>query len=159
MYQLKSKTDSVATPTCIWDWLHDEFGLDIHDPCPLCEYDPAVHTNGLTSDWGSVNYVNPPCSKGYQWVKKAREEWLKGKTCIVLMKTNITNCKYFAECSAGAELVFISHKVTFEGYHSPAWFPLMFVVYHAGKTMNSFRCVNLLKNFLDAVGHGQGTTD
>ena len=155
MYQLKSATDSVATPQCIWDWLHDEFGLDIHDPCPLTDYDPAVHTNGLMSDWGAVNYVNPPFSHGYQWLKKARAEWQKGKTCIVLMKTNITNCKYFSDCSVGAELVFISHKITFEGYDTPAWFPLMFVVYHADKTLKSFRCVDLLSKTADAAGHGQ----
>ena len=145
MWQLTSSTDSVASPKCIWDWVHNTFGEDIHDPCPLTDYDPEVHANGLTSEWGPVNYVNPPFSTGYRWLQKARAEWLKNKTCVVLAKTNITNCKYFAACSKGAELVFISHKITFEGYDTPAWFPLMFVVFHAGVKMDTFRCVNLVE--------------
>lgn len=42
------------TPKAVYQILDAEFRFD-HDPCP-----PNYKINGLTSDWGGCNYVNPP---------------------------------------------------------------------------------------------------
>ena len=42
------------TPKEVYQVLDAEFGFD-HDPCPV---NPTV--DGLTSEWGQSNYVNPP---------------------------------------------------------------------------------------------------
>jgi hypothetical protein len=64
-----------------------EFGFDF-DPCP---YPLPESFDGLTCEWGRTNYVNPPFGsimhdgkrKGpTAWVRKALEEWRKGKTVV-----------------------------------------------------------------------------
>lgn len=64
-----------------------EFG-PFFDPCP---FPLPKGFDGLTCEWGQVSYVNPPFGsimhegkkKGpTAWVRKAIEEWRKGKTVI-----------------------------------------------------------------------------
>ena len=45
------------TPKAVYQVLDSEFGFD-HDPCPT-----NWKVDGLTSDWGDCNYVNPPYGK------------------------------------------------------------------------------------------------
>lgn len=65
-------------------------GQKIFDPCP---FPLPEGFDGLTCEWGEVNYVNMPFGsimhegkkKGpTAWVRKAIEEWLKGKTVILV---------------------------------------------------------------------------
>ena len=51
--------------------------------------------------------------------------------------------RYFAEYSKGAELRFITGKITFKGYENPAWFPVLLLVFHAGKVNNTFKTVSV----------------
>ena len=83
------------TPPELYDALNAEFGFDF-DPCP---YPLPEGFDGLTCEWGSVNYVNPPFGsimhqgpedkkprkKGpTAWVRKALEEHAKGKTVVLV---------------------------------------------------------------------------
>ena len=62
------------TPKAVYQVLDSEFGFD-YDPCPS---KPEV--DGLTSEWGGQNFVNPPYgSELPKWIKKGYEEWTKGK--------------------------------------------------------------------------------
>lgn len=75
------------TPPELYAQLNAEFNFDF-DPCP---HPLPAGFDGLTCEWGSVNYVNPPFGsiihngrkKGpTAWVRKAIEEWKTGKTIV-----------------------------------------------------------------------------
>jgi len=77
------------TPADLYARLHAEFNFDF-DPCP---YPLPDGFDGLTCEWGKSNYVNPPFGaiphqgkmKGATaWVRKAIEEWKKGKTVVLV---------------------------------------------------------------------------
>lgn len=77
------------TPPDLYAALDAEFGFTF-DPCP---HPMPVGFDGLTCEWGSVNYVNPPFGsiihqgkkKGpTAWVRKAIEEQTKGKTVVLV---------------------------------------------------------------------------
>jgi hypothetical protein len=77
------------TPPELFAELNAEFEFDF-DPCPFPRPDGF---DGLTDEWGSSNYVNPPFGsiihngkkKGpTAWMRKAIEEYQKGKKVIVV---------------------------------------------------------------------------
>lgn len=77
------------TPPELYAALDAEFNFDF-DPCP---YPLPEGFDGLTCEWGSSNYVNPPFGsimhqgrkKGpTAWVRKAIEEWRKGKRVVLV---------------------------------------------------------------------------
>lgn len=76
------------TPPEVYDPLNAEFRFD-HDPCPY----PQNDHDGLSSEWGQSNYVNPPFGsimhggkrKGVTaWIRKALAERAKGKTVVLV---------------------------------------------------------------------------
>ncbi|NBW08573.1 MAG: hypothetical protein EBR82_11160 [Caulobacteraceae bacterium] len=77
------------TPPDVYVTLHTEFNFTF-DPCPWPKPDDF---DGLTCEWGSSSYVNPPFGsimhegkkKGATaWVRKAIEEHKKGKTVVLV---------------------------------------------------------------------------
>ena len=83
------------TPMDIYNDLNKEFNFNF-DPCP---YPKSNNFDGLTCEWGSSNYVNPPFGsimhqgpndktlkkKGpTAWMRKAIEEQKKGKLSVVV---------------------------------------------------------------------------
>lgn len=77
------------TPPDMYAELDSEFSFTF-DPCPFPLPDGF---DGLTCEWGSSNYVNPPFGsiihegrkKGpTAWVRKAIIEWRKGKTVVLV---------------------------------------------------------------------------
>jgi hypothetical protein len=75
------------TPPDLYAVLDAEFHFDF-DPCP---YPLPDGFDGLTCEWGSSNYVNPPFGvimhNGRRvgptaWVRKALSEWRKGRTVV-----------------------------------------------------------------------------
>ena len=77
------------TPPEIYKALNTEFGFNF-DPCP---YPKPEDFDGLTIEWGSSNYVNPPFGsivhqgkkKGpTAWARKAITENKKGKSVILV---------------------------------------------------------------------------
>lgn len=77
------------TPPETYDPLNTEFKFDF-DPCP---YPKPEDFDGLTSEWGQSNYVNPPFGsiihKGKKkgataWARKAIEEAKKGKQVVLV---------------------------------------------------------------------------
>lgn len=77
------------TPPELYRELDAEFHFTF-DPCP---YPLPDGFDGLTCEWGSANYVNPPFGsiihegkkKGpTAWVRKAIEEYRKGKTVVLV---------------------------------------------------------------------------
>ena len=77
------------TPPELYSELQKEFGFNF-DPCP---FPKPEGFDGLTCEWGSSNYVNPPFGsimhegrkKGpTAWMKKAIAEHKKGKRVVVV---------------------------------------------------------------------------
>jgi len=77
------------TPPDVIEELQKEFAFDF-DPCP---YPKPEEFDGLTCEWGSSNYVNPPFGsimhegkkKGMTaWVRKAIKEHEKGKKVVMV---------------------------------------------------------------------------
>jgi hypothetical protein len=75
------------TPPKLMEQLQLEFQFDF-DPCP---HPRPEGFDGLSAEWGSSNYVNPPFGvvmhegkkKGATaWVRKAIEEYKKGKKVV-----------------------------------------------------------------------------
>ena len=66
------------TPPELMAALQQEFQFDF-DPCP---YPCPVLFDGLTTEWGQSNYVNPPFKGPTAWVRKAIEENKKGKRVV-----------------------------------------------------------------------------
>lgn len=66
------------TPPELYKQLDDEFNFDF-DPCP---YPKPDDFDGLTAEWGQSNYVNPPFKGPTAWVRKAIEEFKKGKLVV-----------------------------------------------------------------------------
>lgn len=82
------------TPPALMKSLQLEFNFD-HDACP---YPRPDNYDGLTAEWGSATYVNPPFgaiigSDGKKkgptaWARKAIEENKKGKTVVLVFPTD-----------------------------------------------------------------------
>lgn len=77
------------TPPDLYAQLDGEFGFNF-DPCP---YPLPEGFDGLTCDWGTSSYVNPPFGsiihqgrkKGpTAWVRKAIEQQLQGKRVVLV---------------------------------------------------------------------------
>ena len=66
------------TPPDLMEALQTEFDFDF-DPCP---YPKPDDFDGLVSEWGKSNYVNPPFKGPTAWVRKAIAEQQKGKRVV-----------------------------------------------------------------------------
>ena len=78
----KLKKHYWKTPLDYLKKLDDEFNFDF-DPCP---HPRPEGFDGLTVDWGTSNWVNPPFTGGVMaWCKKAIAERDKGNLCVVIL--------------------------------------------------------------------------
>jgi hypothetical protein len=69
-------------PSEIYSPLLKEFRFD-YDPCP---HPRPEGYDGLVSEWGKANWVNPPFWAGITaWVRKAISEQEKGKTSVLIL--------------------------------------------------------------------------
>jgi len=102
------------TPKWFLDRIEDEFGK-FYDPCPyLSKFD------GLKTEWGKVNFINPPYSRKLKelFIRKAYDESLKGKLCIMLLPVS-TSTKIFHEIIFPyGEIRFIKKRIKFSGWNS-----------------------------------------
>lgn len=109
-YMPKSKSDKWQTPKELYDKLNNEFHFNF-DPCPI-DYNKNS-PNGLDIDWGSSTFCNPPYSLVKHFIKKAHEEWKKGKKIVMLINT-ITDTKAFHKYIYNqAEIRFLEGRVKF----------------------------------------------
>lgn len=110
-----SKSDHWPTPQKLYAELDAEFHFD-DDPCPL---KGELLSDGLSRDWGSVVFMNPPYSDPEPWVRRAYESSLQGKTVVALLRGD-TSTQWFHEWVLPyAELRFIKGRVCFNGQPAP----------------------------------------
>ncbi len=120
-----STHDNWSTPVDVYVALDAEFHFQ-YDPCPLGGYGAV---DGLRIDWAQRNFVNPPYSKIKDWVKKAYEEALLGKTVVMLIPSR-TDTRWWHEYVMKAkEIRFIKGRLKFGEAKNSAPFPSAIVVF------------------------------
>jgi hypothetical protein len=112
------------TPKAVYQILDAEFHFD-HDPCP-----PNFTVDGLTSEWGQVNYVNPPYGKEQpKWIQKGYEESLKGKTSVFLIPSRTDTKAWHDYCMKADEIRFIRGRLYFGDGPGRAPFPSAIIIF------------------------------
>lgn len=118
-----SERQNWKTPQAFYQALNSEFNFDF-DPCPS---KPTF--DGLNTDWGNSNYVNPPYKDCATWLKKGFEEYQKGKIVVFLIPSR-TDTKYWHEYVMKArEIRFIKGRLKFDNHTNSAPFPSAVVVF------------------------------
>lgn len=113
------------TPKAVYQILDAEFQFN-HDPCPT---NPKV--DGLTSEWGECNYVNPPYGREIgKWIKKGFEEWQKGKTVVFLIPSRTDTRWWHDYIMKADEIRFIKGRLKFDDQKNSAPFPSAIVIYN-----------------------------
>lgn len=111
------------TPQAIYSTLDKEFNFNF-DPCPS---NPTF--DGLLLNWGTPAFVNPPFKTIALWVKKAHEEWRKGKTIVLLIPAR-TDTRWWHDYILGAtEIRFVKGRIKYEGAKHNAPFPSCIVIF------------------------------
>lgn len=118
-----SASDHWSTPEDLYTVLNQEFHFTF-DPCPL-------HStfDGLSIEWGSSNFVNPPYSDIKSWMKKGVEEANKGKQVVFLVPSR-TDTKWWHDYAMKAdEIRFLKGRLKFGGSPNSAPFPSVLVIF------------------------------
>jgi hypothetical protein len=123
-----SNNQDGRTPKKVYENLNKEFNFDF-DPCPNAGLTTLI--NGLTISWKKINFINPPFKTQRLWIKKAYEESLKGKTCVMLLPAR-TDTRIFHDIVLpfSKEIRFIKGRLKFEQYNNSAPFPSMIVIFN-----------------------------
>ena len=119
------------TPEDLYNLLNEEFHFDF-DPCPY-NNNPAF--DGLTIEWGNVNFCNPPYGRMIgKWILKGFQEWQKGRTVVFLIPSRTDTRWWHKFIMKATEIRFIEGRLRFSSYHNSAPFPSAIVI---------FKCLNL----------------
>ena len=114
------------TPKAVYQVLDAEFGFDF-DPCPVHQT-----LDGLSIEWGGVNFVNPPYGREIpKWIKKGYEEYLKGKTVVFLIPSRTDTRWWHDYCMKATEIRFIKGRLKFGNAKNSAPFPSAIVIFRA----------------------------
>jgi hypothetical protein len=121
----KGFRDSTQTPSDLMEALNSEFHFDF-DPCPL---NPTF--DGLSVEWGNVNYVNPPYSNKEPWILKALKEFVYKKKTVVMLLPVDTSTDWYHEMIKpfATEIRFLRRRLKYPPNNTPAAFPSMIVVF------------------------------
>ena len=112
------------TPKAVYQILDAEFSFN-HDPCPV---KPII--DGLKSEWGGRNYVNPPYGRELpKWIKKGFEQWKKGKTVVFLIPSRTDTQWWHEYCMKATEIRFIKGRLKFDDQNNSAPFPSAIVIF------------------------------
>src|SRR5882762_7242933 len=114
------------TPKAVYQILNAEFNFD-HDPCPT-----NYTVDGLKSEWGTTNFVNPPYGRELpKWVAKGYEQVQLGKTVVLLIPSRTDTRWWHDYCMKADEIRFIKGRLKFEGAVFNAPFPSVIVIFKA----------------------------
>lgn len=110
------------TPKAVYQTLDAEFGFDF-DPCPT---NPDF--DGLSCEWGQVNYCNPPYNELAKWLEKGFVEWKKGKTVVFLIPSRTDTIAWHKYCMKATEIRFIKGRLSFDDNGGRATFPSAIII-------------------------------
>ena len=118
-----SATDHWSTPKEVYNALHREFQFN-DDPCPI------LGSDGLTRDWGTSIFCNPPYSDISRWCRRCYEEWQKGKTVVMLIPSRTDTRWWHDYIMKATEIRFIKGRLKFGGSKNSAPFPSCIVIFN-----------------------------
>lgn len=113
--------DNYATPPEFYEELNRRFNFDF-DPCPYCEGEVV---DGLSIDWGTSNFINPPYSKKLKeaFVIKGIEEAKKGKVCVFLIPVSTSTRLFHQYIKPNATSIeFVEGRIKFGKLDSSGMF-------------------------------------
>jgi hypothetical protein len=125
MIHFSSKRQNWRTPKWLYEELNDEFNFD-HDPCP-----PNPIVDGLISEWGSMNFVNPPYGREIKhWIYKAWWEKQRGNSSVMLIPAR-TDTSYWHDVifPFATEIRFVPGRLKFDDGKNSAPFPSAIVIF------------------------------
>ena len=125
MIHFSSKRMNWRTPKWLYDELNAEFAFN-YDPCP-----PQPKVDGLSTDWGKRNFVNPPYGRAIKdWVYKAWWESRRGNLSVMLIPAR-TDTSYWHDVifPFAKEIRFMPGRLKFDDGKNPAPFPSAIVVF------------------------------
>ena len=112
-----SEDDDWATPKIIYNWIEKNIFKEesFFDPCPL-----RSSFDGLVIDWKQNNYINPPYNRldKPKFIKKAFEEYLKGKTCVMLIPASTDLKDFHKYIVPHAKVILLEKRIKFKGHNS-----------------------------------------
>lgn len=113
--------DNWATPPDFYQELNQELNFDF-DPCPW-NHDPILDGwDGLDTDWGDRNFVNPPYSAKLkkQFVEKAISEKMKGKKSVLLLPVSTSTILFhdFIQPNMSEPIKFVRRRLRFIGVNT-----------------------------------------
>jgi DNA N-6-adenine-methyltransferase Dam len=112
------------TPRALYQALDAEFRFD-YDPCPA-----KPKLDGLKSDWGNINFVNPPYGKEItKWIQKGYQESLKGKTVVFLLPSRTDTRCWHDYIMKADEIRFIRGRLKFDDQKNSAPFPSAIAIF------------------------------
>ena len=116
------------TPRAVYQALDAEFHFD-YDPCPV-----KTKINGLESEWGNVNFVNPPYGKQItKWIQKGYQENLRGKTVVFLIPSRTDTIWWHSYIMKADEIRFIRGRLKFNDQKGSAPFPNAIAIFRNKK--------------------------
>jgi phage N-6-adenine-methyltransferase len=130
-----SEREDWATPQAFFDHLNTKYGFTL-DACATADNAkcPNYFTpddDALTKRWKGTVFCNPPYSHNIgRWVRKAREEALRGATVVMLIPARTDTSWFHKYIFGGArELYFVSGRLRFSGSNVNAPFPSCVAVF------------------------------
>lgn len=119
------------TPKAVYEVLDAEFGFT-DDPCPVVDDWFHLREDGLSRDWGEVSFCNPPYGTQIgKWVKKAHQQWRKGRTVVLLIPSRTDTQWWHRFVMEATEIRFIEGRLKFGNATTSAPFPSAIVVFRA----------------------------
>lgn len=112
-YLPPAKTDTHITPDKVFDIILETWGIEkdmMYDPCPV------DGTDGLTTSWKDINFVNPPYTLLKEFVAKALDESNYGNRSIMLLPAK-TDQAWFHDLvynHRGVEIKWIKGRLKFK---------------------------------------------
>lgn len=131
-FSFRKVNDNWATPRSLYDELDKEFHFDF-DPCPINA--ATLRSSDGLGDWAGTNiFVNPPYSDCVPWIRKAIEEQSKGKTVVMLLKSDTSTYWFHYFVLPNAEIRFIEGRLRFSPvFRGPAPFASLIAVFRGKK--------------------------
>lgn len=91
---------------------------------------PGTETAMLSQPWFSRSFVVPNYANMVAWIEKAEEEYLAGRTVVMLIPARTNTCWFHEKVLRFAtEIRFLRGRITFPGFRSQAPLPDLIVTF------------------------------
>jgi hypothetical protein len=101
----EKKSDLWKTPM----WLLNHFKGHF-DPCP------SNHSfDGLSIEWLSPAFVNPPYSNPLLWIRKSIEQQQKGCDVVLLLRVDVSTEWYKLLIESDCHIAYLNERLRFQG--------------------------------------------